>query len=151
MDTNCSGVAGCAASSDCVALCNCVIICCAWAGLYPNATRASWASRPIDCKVPLLKPLITGCALAGSRPCTFDFSSTIRRSAVFLPTPGTLVSTPTSLFCTASDSVDGSSEEMIANASFGPTPLILTKVRNNSRSAVSQKPNNSCASSRTTK
>ncbi|WP_346926537.1 hypothetical protein, partial [uncultured Arthrobacter sp.] len=77
--------------------------------------------------------------------------SRIRRSAVFLPMPGRRVRLALSLFCTQRTKPSADTPDKIASASLAPTPLILIKARNKARSDSSIKPNNKCASSRTTR
>jgi len=60
--------------------------------------------------------------------------STIKRSAVFLPIPGSRTSRVTSSFCTAWTNSTLLIPERIVKASFGPTPLILINCLKNTRS-----------------
>ena len=63
-------------------------------------------------------------------PSSRSRSSTSRRSAVFLPTPGTSVSAATSLLATMSTSAAGGWVARIAIASAGPTPWVAISTWN---------------------
>ncbi|MCY1459225.1 hypothetical protein D9M71_766810 [compost metagenome] len=69
-----------------------------------------------------------------------SLSSTSRRSAVFLPTPGIFTSVEVSCACTQRTSSSTSSPDISARASLGPTPLSRISSRNSSRSRFSAKP-----------
>ena len=73
-----------------------------------------------------------------------------RRSAVFLPMPGTRVRLAASSACTQWAKASASIVESTASASFGPTPLTRMRSRKRSLSASPAKPKSRCASSRTT-
>ena len=78
-----------------------------------------------------------------------DFSSTSRRAAVFLPTPGTRHSAATSSSASTRRSASGWCTDRIARASAGPTPWAPSNASNESRSSRVAKPYSVAASSRT--
>ena len=76
------------------------------------------------------------------------FNSISRRSAVFLPTPGTSVRAVTSPSATMSTNAAGGWVARIAIASAGPTPWVAIRVWNVARSSPVAKPKSVWASSR---
>jgi hypothetical protein len=75
-----------------------------------------------------------------SSGASLPLSSSSRRSAVFLPMPGTLTRRLASCAATAWASSSVFRPESSASAMRGPTPLILISSRNDSRSVRVRKP-----------
>ncbi len=73
-------------------------------------------------------------------PATFSRSSTMIRSAVRLPMPGTAWKRAVSPVAIALRSSRGAPPESTASATFGPTPCTPISIRNSSRSASVEKP-----------
>ena len=71
---------------------------------------------------------------------SLSFSSSSRRSAVFLPMPGTLVSRPLSCALTASYKSETLMPESTDSAVRAPTPEIFSSWRNTRRSCSLAKP-----------
>ena len=112
---------------------------------YPSATNALTAScSGVSERVP------TNEDPPSSIPSSRSLRSTIRRSAVLRPIPGTRVSMATSAALTHATRSSTVRPERIASATRGPTPLTLSRFRNTSRCRCSVKPYSRCASSRTT-
>ena len=82
---------------------------------------------------------LTATALSASAP-SLPFSSSSRRSAVFLPIPGIFTRRPDSCIATASISSATLRPESTASAMRGPTPLIFSSCRKARRSASVPKP-----------
>ena len=76
-------------------------------------------------------------------------SSTIIRSAVFLPTPGMLESARTSRRASDATRSSGDIPDITVWASFGPMPETAISFRKSRRSRSVQKPKSASASSRT--
>ncbi len=81
-------------------------------------------------------------------PATFSFSSTMIRSAVRLPMPGTAWKRAASPVAIAASSSRGEPPDSTARATFGPTFWTPISIRNSSRSDSVAKPNRCIASSR---
>ena len=111
---------------------------------YPNPANASRTSL-----IPPLprSPTARGSSMVGRFRRSFNSNS--NRSAVFLPTPDTVVSPATSPANTMSTNARGECVAKIAIASEGPMPLVSMSTSNVRRSSRSKKPNNDSASSRT--
>ena len=110
--------------------------------LYPRPMRASRTSDTTVEPLPLsLTEVRTG------NESRF-FNSSRSRSAVFLPTPGTKVSAPTSDDATMSTSADGECVDRMAMARAGPTPWVAMRVWKVDFSSRLWKPKRVCRSSR---
>ena len=81
-------------------------------------------------------------------PATFSFSSTMIRSAVRLPMPGTAWKRAASPVAIAASSSRGEPPLSTASATFGPTFWTPISIRNRSRSDSVAKPNRCMPSSR---
>ena len=73
-------------------------------------------------------------------PATFSRSSTMMRSAVRLPMPGTAWKRAVSPAAIAFSSSRGAPPDSTASATFGPTLCTPISIRNSSRSDSEEKP-----------
>ena len=89
-------------------------------------------------------------AAATPAAATFSLSSKITRSASFLPIPGIETRTAWSCCMIASWSSAVGREPTIAIATFGPTPVTVSRSPKNPSSSTVRKPYSACRSSRTT-
>ena len=78
---------------------------------------------------------------SATAPATFSRSSTMIRSAVRLPIPGTAWKRAASPLASAPSSSRGGPPDRTAWATFGPTPWTPISIRKSSRSVSLAKPN----------
>ena len=95
--------------------------------LKPSSISASRATRSLD----------TGASTAVP---SFSLSSSTTRCAVFLPMPGIASKRAVSSSAIARRSSVGVEPETIASATFGPTPLTLSRWTKRSRSSTEPNP-----------
>ena len=104
-----------------------------------RARRARRRGRPVARRAPL--PLADGRRPARRRGrSSRDLSSTSRRAAVFLPTPGTRHRAATSSSASTRRSASGWCTERMASASAGPTPWAPISASKQVRSSRVAKP-----------
>ena len=95
--------------------------------------------------------VITGMPATSAQSATRSRISTIKRSAVFLPMPGSVVRRVASFRCTQATNSSTCMPDSTASAIRAPMPLTFNKLWNRARSASVPKPKRWCASSRTTR
>src|SRR5215210_5096352 len=117
----------------------------------PRPTSPLWASARGSSESPLAKTAVTAGSPASVAPSTFSRSSTMIRSAVRLPIPGTAWKRAASPAAIARRSSRGGPPESTASATFGPTACTPTSMRNSARSSSEANPESCIDSSRTTR
>src|SRR5689334_12652370 len=129
-------------------------------GVSPSASAssssASWAlkprpTRPCRASVRGSSVLVITISSIADSPATFSRSSTMIRSAVRLPMPGTAWKRALSPEAIARSSSFVVPPDSTASATFGPTPCTPISSRNSSRSSSLEKPYRYIPSSRMTR